>query len=124
MAHINTLSAIFKDFAECVNNSKECNQDAYLKARIVLSRLYYACFHKGLEDFSDLRNSTEGQKHKKLIKELTSSKKPEHQELLNLIIKLKDLRIWADYIHSDETYKSAKPAGTGYYIFQVNKIIK
>ncbi|MCT7576435.1 hypothetical protein ACOTVZ_02810 [Aliarcobacter butzleri] len=124
MAYINTLTPIFKDFAECVNNSKECNSDPYIKARIVLSRLYYACFHKGLEDFSNIRNSSEGKKHQRLIEGLTASTKPEHKQLLNLILKLKDLRIWADYDYSDETYKNANPSNLGYYIYQICLVIK
>ena len=124
MAHINTLTPIFKDFAECVNSSKECNSDPYIKARIVLSRLYYACFHKGLEDFSDIRNSSEDKKHQRLIEALTASTKPEHKQLLKLILKLKDLRIWADYNYIDEFYKNVKPSGVGYYIFQVNEVLK
>lgn len=123
MAHINTLTPIFKDFAECVNSSKECNSDPYIKARIVLSRLYYACFHKGLEDFSDIRNSSEGKKHQRLIEALTASTKPEHKQLLKLILKLKDLRIWADYDYSDKIYKNANPSNLGYYIYQICLVI-
>lgn len=127
MVHNNTLSNIFKDFAECLNIAKlECtnhNIDSFTKARIILSRLYYACFHKGLEYFESLRTSRVGGKHKKLKDLLSQSKIPEHQTLYSLICKLYDLRIWADYLYTNEFFTNAKPANIGYYMFQVNQIL-
>lgn len=127
MAHNNTLTNTFKDFAQCLNSSQiQCSDykiDSFTKARIILSRLYYACFHKGLEYFESLRTSKSGNKHKRLKELLSSSKTPEHQALYNLICKLYDLRIWADYEYSNEIFTNAKPANIGYYMFQVNRLL-
>lgn len=128
MIHNNTLTDIFKEFAQCLNKtSLECTDntykiDSYTKARIILGRLYYACFHKGLEDFSLIRTSTAGKKHIKLLEALEKSTKQEHKQLYSLISKLYDLRVWADYEYDNKIYTKANPSNLGYYIFQLNLI--
>lgn len=125
MAHINNLTNLFKDFAVCLNqNGLNCDNyslDTYAKARIILSRLYYACYHKSLEDFNSLRISTNGQKHKKLIQELKNSSLEKHKNMLPLIEKLQDLRIWADYDYTNNFYSSYRMSNLGYYIYQVEQ---
>lgn len=127
MSYTNTLTPLFKDFAECINatslSCQDYNIDTYTKARIVFGRLYYACFHKGLEDFPSIRTSTKGKKHQRLIKALEDSTNPNHQGLYDLITKLNDLRIWADYDYTNDIYRNARPAGLGYYIYQANSIL-
>ena len=124
MMYSNNLTDLFKDFAICLHKSGlECDSyklDTYGKARIVLSRLYYACYHKGLEDFSTLRTSSVGQKHSKLIQELQDSNLEKHKQLLPLIQKLQDLRVWADYDQENNFYTNYSESNLGYYIYQVN----
>lgn len=127
--HNNTLTTIFNDFAQCLNQTKiECESSSYTmdpftKARIILGRLYYACFHKGLEDFEILRNSRSGNKHKKLKEKLLDSSREDHQKLYELLLKLYDLRVWADYEYTNDIYQNATPANIGYYIFQINQLL-
>jgi hypothetical protein len=125
MIHSITLTDLFKDFAKCLNkNGLQCSDysiSTHGQARIVLGRLYYACYHKGLEDFIDLRTSSTGKKHSELIKKLKASSLEKHKKLLPLIEKLQDLRVWADYEHDDTTYDNYPQSGLGYYIYQVNQ---
>ena len=125
MAYTNNLTDVFKDFAICLNkNGLECDEyklDMYGKVRVVLSRLYYACYHKGLEDFSALRTSNVGQKHSKLIQKLKDSELEKHKKLLPLIEKLQDLRVWADYDQENNFYTNYPQSNIGYYIYQVNQ---
>jgi len=125
--HTNTLTDVFKDFATCINATElkcgEYSLGTYAKARIVLSRLYYACFHKGLEDFPRLRNSPQGKKHKDLIEALRNSTEVKHQELLPVIEILKDLRVWADYDHSNTFFQRSTITSLEYYIYQVEEVL-
>ena len=128
MAHINTLTDLFYEFSVCLNtDGLACNGsytlNTHAKARILLSRLYYAVFHKVLEDFSHIRTSRQGQKHKRMIEALQASSNPDHRAILILVQKLQDLRIWADYEHTNTIYDSASPAGLGYYFYQMDLLM-
>lgn len=127
MATRNTLIDTFKDFAICLNKSSiSCNNyslGTIDKHRIVFSRLYYACFHKGLDYFPLLRSSTNGKKHKTLIDKLKASSDPVHMKLLPLIQKLHDLRVWADYNDDNQELKNFSNPNIAYYIYQIENEI-
>jgi len=124
MVTTNTLTKSFKDFALCLHNSEltcdDYSMDRHIKARIVFSRLYYACFHKALENYPSIRDSRQGQKHKRLIESLKRSDNPEDIAILPLIEKLQDLRVWADYEYNNTLYESAGVTAIGYIIYQIN----
>jgi len=72
-------------------------QDDIFFRRIIFSRYYYALYHKYLAHDEKLSKSTASGKHETIIKKLKSSPQRDCKKLFQFFIKLKNLRVWADY---------------------------
>ncbi|MFZ2968878.1 MAG: hypothetical protein WA080_07480 [Sulfuricurvum sp.] len=62
--------------------------------RIIFSRFYYALYHKYLAHDSTLSNSTASGKHETISQKIKNCK---DDKLYQVFLKLKTLRVWADY---------------------------
>ncbi len=62
--------------------------------RIIFSRFYYALYHKYLAHDSALSSSTAANKHDTIVQKIQRCKDP---KLAQVFLKLKTLRVWADY---------------------------
>ncbi|MCF6309949.1 MAG: hypothetical protein L3J19_05680 [Sulfurimonas sp.] len=100
MDHL-TLANQFNSFAyELVNNHSKINkditsvQDDTLLRRIVFSRYYYALYHKYLAHDKDLSSKSGPGLHETILTKVASCGDP---KLYQVYLKLRNLRIWADY---------------------------
>lgn len=106
MDHL-TLANQFNTFAyELVKNHSKVNieitsiKDEILLRRIVFSRYYYALYHKYLAHDEDLSSKSGAGVHETILKKVNSCGDP---KLLQVYLKLRNLRIWADYKDTDTT---------------------
>ena len=96
------------------------SQDHDFFARQFFSRLYYALFHKCLEQNQELANSEASNKHEIIEKKLQQSN---NDKVYQLFKSLKFLRVWADYQLGDPP-ESIKPDRMKYRQYQVYKILQ
>lgn len=104
------------DYAKELNSFSYCMKDIspqLLKIgdethkRVLVSKLYYALFHRLMEELPQVQGLSGPGQHK-TIKEILkkqSSKSSDANDLLNLFNDLKSLREWADY----EVFTPAPP---------------
>lgn len=104
MDHL-TLANQFNSFAyELVNNHSKISQDLtsiqddVLLRRIVFSRYYYALYHKYLAYDADLSAKSGPGIHEAILNKISTNGDAKLQQVF---LKLRNLRIWADYKDTD-----------------------
>ncbi len=106
MDHL-ALANQFNSFAfELVNNHDRIDHkilslkdDVFLR-RVLFSRYYYALYHKYLAHDSDLSSKSGPGLHEQVLKKIGSCGDP---KLYQVFLKLRNLRIWADYKDDEPT---------------------
>jgi len=98
--HLN-LAEKFNSFAydlisneKNVKNNVQSLNDDELYRRIIFNKYYYALYHKYLAYDDELSSKSGSGKHKAILTKIESCQDP---KLLQIYIKLLNLRIWADY---------------------------
>ena len=96
-----------KKYAEELNNfsynSKDIDPNTLIitdetMLRVRINRLYYALYHRIMEELPDLQVSTGGEKHKQIEERLARHASNEHTNRVYQHFRdLKTLRVWADY---------------------------
>jgi len=66
--------------------------------RIRIGRLYYALYHRIIQELPDVQMSTSGNKHSQIESHLAKGASNDHTRRIYQLFKdLKALRVWADY---------------------------
>ena len=66
--------------------------------RIRIGRLYYALYHRIIQELPDVQTSTSANKHSQIESRLAKGASSDHtRRIYQLFKELKTLRIWADY---------------------------
>ena len=86
-----------------INNKVVSIKDEIFLRRIIFSRYYYALYHKYLEHDKSLSMSTGAGKHDAILQKIKLCRDP---KLFQVFLKLKTLRIWADYSLDDTNSKA------------------
>jgi hypothetical protein len=77
-----------------INTNISSIQNETLLRRIIFSRFYYALYHKYLAHDSALSRSTGANKHDAIVQKI---QRCNDLKLAQVFLKLKALRVWADY---------------------------
>lgn len=115
-SHLN-LSKEFNAYSFEINNIK-LGIDDETKTRAIINRLYYALFHRILPEIKELKNNEGANQHDAICRILL--KKAPNQDATKLFLKLKSLRVWADYEINNPPY----PIDLKRLISQTNSFVK
>lgn len=111
------LSKEFNAYSFEINNIN-LEIDDETKTRAIINRLYYALFHKILPEIKELKNKSGSSQHDAICVILL--KRVPNQDITRLFIKLKNLRVWADYEINNPPY----PIDLKRLISQTNSFVK
>jgi len=96
----NTFAFEIKDKCTSIDSEITSLQDNEFFRRIIFSRYYYALYHKFLAHNDELASKTGPGLHEVLLNKVQAYSDP---KLYQTFIKLRNLRIWADYKDNDHT---------------------
>jgi hypothetical protein len=94
----NTFAFEVKDNCTSINSEITSLQNDEFFRRIIFSRYYYALYHKFLAYNGELASKTGPGLHEILLRKVQAYSDP---KLYQTFIKLRNLRIWADYKDND-----------------------
>lgn len=110
------LSKQFSAFSFELSNINLININDETKTRAIINRLYYALYHRILPEIKELKSKSGPSQHDAICGILL--KNAPQDEATKLFLKLKSLRVWADYEINNRTNVDLKRL-----IYETNKVV-